>query len=846
MIRQYVSHRTPSTTQPCIFNRQISNARSRTHISDLVNTNGTAAYHQIRNRPQIDQQRHQRNSITPSTINTINQSINSMVQQKASVELGKLWDAPSLNLDFPTGNITAVEILTFLPNWLKSQDVVERLMRNGGKTGNFSLISNTCRVMVKGVVSNSTLVRTMQGATAPRGQAGKVRYQGWTPGKHEVPQGWDTTTISVTGFRPPYVTHPGKAMPNNNFNAAVDPIPFYKLADGVKYFPAGPDGLDLTRCIGYHLQHKKEKWLFPDDFVKLVEKIGPSTLTPLHLDGWAFQRWGAKATSVTVTPRGQNGVPLDAPVVVPPTYNNFLGRGQGYDGDQATGTTAVSQNTIISQSRNSSHYSSPISSTISSPISSTISSPISSPPASTVDKQESQPTSSRTPSPISSTVEEQESQSTSSSAVEEQEAEASRLNGLLKSLCGRIEASVTNLKPLDNHLTPLPGSLVSSQGVLEVIYTDPKSVYDAVEPLGPNDTLCQLMKDRMASTELALISLRDTVDDLLDSSKSSLQKINAMRTDLTTVRKFLNVLAYHPFPVPSHEASSSGEEETETETSDDDWNEELEISIEADDNQSKGSDEEDDNESDLSDPPSDLSDLAPRSATSPEVVSNHDSEMGDAELCEESSDVGGAAPAPVQMDEHLSIVRDAGGAAPAPEETVEHLFIVRDAGCVDEDVHMEDAYEDLGTHDADITMDELIQDTPDHETVTPQDSDVVTGANDNLVDDHFATGVSGFQVSGDPSSLNPAQVQAVEDLKAWMQACRNELDALMTAVDSETEYQQRAMSADPLTAAAGAEFFPGFIDLSSYANEAEHVTESTSAEAMEIDAVHPHTEPSEP
>jgi hypothetical protein len=56
--------------------------------------------------------------------------------------------APSRNLLFPANaNITAVELLTFLPNSIHSGSVVYRLVTNGAKPGMIQRIVNTQRAL---------------------------------------------------------------------------------------------------------------------------------------------------------------------------------------------------------------------------------------------------------------------------------------------------------------------------------------------------------------------------------------------------------------------------------------------------------------------------------------------------------------------------------------------------------------------------------------------------------------------------------------------------------------------------------------------------------------------------
>jgi hypothetical protein len=62
----------------------------------------------------------------------------------------------SSNIPLPTtANITAVELLSFFPNYLKSADVVDRLASNGVARNVHWTVFNTCRVLKKERSQNS-------------------------------------------------------------------------------------------------------------------------------------------------------------------------------------------------------------------------------------------------------------------------------------------------------------------------------------------------------------------------------------------------------------------------------------------------------------------------------------------------------------------------------------------------------------------------------------------------------------------------------------------------------------------------------------------------------------------
>ncbi|KAF2122158.1 hypothetical protein BDV96DRAFT_640221 [Lophiotrema nucula] len=201
-------------------------------------------------------------------------------EQKALEQVNKLYDAPSYNLPFPNGNITAVEILTFLPTWIKSWDVIERFCSNGGTAAIMAYIINEHRVQGHGAMYANAIYHMMKGSMAyKKGDENKS----WTFRKHKVPEDWDDEVIDVSRFRIPRETH---AYPPNNWkkNEEAKPVSFMSLADGVKKLPTGDDALDLTLCVEWHLQNPEEEAWFPNDYQKLVEMLGGPK--EVQLDNW--------------------------------------------------------------------------------------------------------------------------------------------------------------------------------------------------------------------------------------------------------------------------------------------------------------------------------------------------------------------------------------------------------------------------------------------------------------------------------------------------------------------------------------------------------------------------------
>lgn len=204
--------------------------------------------------------------------------------------------SPSWNLSFPEGNLTAAEILAYLPHWLKSVDVILRFVNHGGRSVTITYLLDNLRVMPSSnYQANSTTVMMHYAMR----RAGK---QEWTIGtRHEFADDreYPEDSLYVGDFRPPRLTHPKSASARQKLrtsdltrNSAAAPIPFKDLALHVKKHPSGDDALDLTRCVDYALKHPDEEWLFPIDFGKLVDHLGgPLPVTHSHLDKQLFARY---------------------------------------------------------------------------------------------------------------------------------------------------------------------------------------------------------------------------------------------------------------------------------------------------------------------------------------------------------------------------------------------------------------------------------------------------------------------------------------------------------------------------------------------------------------------------
>ncbi|KAL5114857.1 hypothetical protein ACEQ8H_007234 [Pleosporales sp. CAS-2024a] len=204
--------------------------------------------------------------------------------------------SPSWNLLFPNGNLTAAEILAYLPHWLKTVDVIDRFVANGGTSNPIAAIITEFRYLPGDGVFNGNSAQIMMSYNMRRSG-----FEKWKVGQHLTFERCNPdmleTDLNVGTFRTQAETHPksAKIVPGSaqdlRVNKLAEPIDFKSLALHVKKHPTGDDALDLSRCVAYALAHPKETWYFPDDFEVLVDRLGgPAVITHSHLDRQIFAR----------------------------------------------------------------------------------------------------------------------------------------------------------------------------------------------------------------------------------------------------------------------------------------------------------------------------------------------------------------------------------------------------------------------------------------------------------------------------------------------------------------------------------------------------------------------------
>ena len=189
--------------------------------------------------------------------------------------------APSSTIPFPrNANMTAVEILAFLPNSIDCADVVYRLVSNGGSRKSIHAIINTHRVSQTGWSLNwcgEAMYKTMA----------RAGYDNWTITKHDQwhdqqKDTWDGGKLDVGDLR-------------TTSDEPAGDVSFSRLAEDVKAMPEGDDALDLTRMVQYCLQNAEDGWLYPRDYKELLRSIGgPAQVKKENVDGAVLKRWERK------------------------------------------------------------------------------------------------------------------------------------------------------------------------------------------------------------------------------------------------------------------------------------------------------------------------------------------------------------------------------------------------------------------------------------------------------------------------------------------------------------------------------------------------------------------------
>lgn len=224
--------------------------------------------------------------------------------------------SPNWNLPFPPGNLTAAEIVAYFPHWLKSVDVIDRFIMNGGSAQILADMLTEFRELPgrEPYPSNSVYIM-MKDAMRRAG------FDNWSVNLHRRFTGereWDPSQLTVTSFRVPRLTHPKAGISSRNIEAS--PILFRDLTRFVKRAPTEDDALDLTPCVIYASNHQQEDWYFPSHFAELVNHLGgPKRVTTAHWDNYAFSRRCGDIAIVPLQPYD------NSPALTPTKETRLLG-----------------------------------------------------------------------------------------------------------------------------------------------------------------------------------------------------------------------------------------------------------------------------------------------------------------------------------------------------------------------------------------------------------------------------------------------------------------------------------------------------------------------------------------
>jgi hypothetical protein len=204
-----------------------------------------------------------------------------MVDEDAMEQFNNL-PAPSRYLAFPAAaHITAVELLTFLPNSIRCHSFVYRIVSNGFTRHAIWSVVNNNRDFAEQPTKEwcgGLVYKAMRDAG----------YEKWTfrvhDGWHERKKDtWDESNLDVTDFETPKDKrgwgHPGSM------------VDFRSLADGVRNFPTGFDALDLTRMVQHAVEHSEQSWMYPRDYHKLLAVVGGAMEVEMeHTDPCSYKR----------------------------------------------------------------------------------------------------------------------------------------------------------------------------------------------------------------------------------------------------------------------------------------------------------------------------------------------------------------------------------------------------------------------------------------------------------------------------------------------------------------------------------------------------------------------------
>jgi hypothetical protein len=191
--------------------------------------------------------------------------------------------APPSDLTFPpNARLTAYELLAFFPNSIRSPAIIYRFASNGASRRAIWSVVNEARDLQKEWTGN-------QCGTAITKTMNRAGYLNWTMTGHEHWHAtrkdlWDESNLGVIDFAAPGEQHTESQLGKS--------LLFKDLAISIRRWPHGNEALDLTRMVGYCIQNPGERWMYPQDYDRLLSVLGgPALIGPRHLDREIFKQW---------------------------------------------------------------------------------------------------------------------------------------------------------------------------------------------------------------------------------------------------------------------------------------------------------------------------------------------------------------------------------------------------------------------------------------------------------------------------------------------------------------------------------------------------------------------------
>ncbi|KAH9871160.1 hypothetical protein J1614_006736 [Plenodomus biglobosus] len=205
-----------------------------------------------------------------------------------------LLDHPTFEYILPKGgplNFTIVEIISILPNWFRSRDMATRFLSNGISSRVHFLILDEHRQL--DLTTEIQFERARDSISDAYRKVMRKLDPLWTKARHLIPQGWDSSSITVNDVRPEAAREFGWRQPLS--------VAYKSLAIGLKKLPEGNDAGDLTRALDFAMNHQKDSgfgnpvdFLFPDDLHVILNRIGRTHINVEQTDLHIIARYGAK------------------------------------------------------------------------------------------------------------------------------------------------------------------------------------------------------------------------------------------------------------------------------------------------------------------------------------------------------------------------------------------------------------------------------------------------------------------------------------------------------------------------------------------------------------------------